>query len=75
MADVNSLIALGMPWAVAKHVVTLTPDADVLMAYGVPRLQAVEIAATPAAGSTVKRLMATGIPALLAQETYAVLNP
>ena len=75
MADVNSLVALGIPSNVAAEMAGGDPDKDVLMAYGVPARLAQEIDDTPSAGSTVGKLMALGLSGLQAQEVYDVLNP
>lgn len=71
MADVNSLISVGLPWAVAQEITEASPDKDVLIAYGVAPELATEIASGSA---TVNSLMALGMPALVAEEVFAELN-
>jgi len=68
MADVNSLVALGMPANVAAAVVA-NDGADVLLALGVP----IGLADVIVADGSVERLMAMGMPADLAVDVNAVI--
>lgn len=74
MADVNTIMKAGMSWRKAKAVVDhATLGVDGLVALGFHPEMAKLIMATGT--TTVGQLMALGMPAMLAVEVEAVINP
>ncbi len=75
MADADSMVRLGVPWAWANEIAEASPSAAVLVAAGCPVLLAATIAANSGtAAIRLQKLMASGLSSLQAVEVDAELN-